>query len=320
LAVVDTFLSNLAQQQSASPQQPQDSCLPCADLQVYLLGSDYGATISPNSHVYPRLEEIRSALAKDNDDDNRHILTPEAMQNLPRSKDDDGAIHATCFQLSQEETRGLIATCKAHNCTIQAALNVAFALARLSKLQTPIPCLVPIQIPVNCRGLAVNDNDQSNSCLCGSAGLWQLLEVHPEKMLLSDLAKASTQQMQHDMHAGQAQEWLRRLLNDPASLPPYSLMMSSLGVSPIQSNYGVLVTVKDVLFFGGAQKPHAPSGRQATMVHALTFCNRLRVVFNYLGVESRFAIDLAGRMQTLLAIMANVETADRTVQQALEML
>jgi hypothetical protein len=100
-------------------------------------------------------------------------------------------------------------------------------------------------------------------------------------------------------------------------------MMSSLGVSPIQSNnYGVLLTVKDVLFFGGAQKePHAPSGRQATMVHALTFCNRLRVVFNYLGVDSRFAIDLAGRMQTLLAIMANdVETADRTVQQALEML
>jgi hypothetical protein len=206
LTVVDTFLSNLAQQQSASPQQPQDCCLPCADLQADLLGSDYGATISPNSDVYPRLEEIRSAmLAKDNDDeDSRHILTPEAMQNLPRSKDDDGAIHATCFQLSQEETRGLIATCKAHNCTIQAALNVAFALARLSKLQTPIPCLVPIQIPMNCRGLAVNhDNDQSeDSCLCGSAGwLWQLLEVHPEKMLLSDLAKTSTQQMRHDMHA-----------------------------------------------------------------------------------------------------------------------
>jgi hypothetical protein len=132
-----------------------------------------------------------------------------------------------------------------------------------------------------------------------------------------------TDATRHAAHAAQAQEWLRRLLNDPASLlPPYSLMVSSLGVSPVESNYyGVLLTVEDIIFFGGAQKPCAPSGRQATMVHTLTFCNRLRVVFNYLGIDSRFAIDLAGRMQTLLAIMANVETADRmTVQQALEML
>jgi hypothetical protein len=59
------------------------------------------------------------------------------------------------------------------------------------------------------------------------------------------------------------------------------------------------------------------------MHHALTFCNRLllRVVFHYyLGVmlTHGWLSIWRGRMQTLLThhIMANVETADRTVHQA----
>jgi hypothetical protein len=183
LAAVDSFLSNLAQQQSG-----------ICDLRVHKNLKIIVSHVPIWKRVcwdrtmarqYPPIPTSILVWKKSNSHWQRIMMTTTNIfsrlrqcKTFHRGAKTMMELYATSFQLSQEETQGLIATCKAHNFTIQAALNEAFALAQISKLQTPIPCLVPIQIPMNCRVLAVNDNYQSDSCLCGSAGLWQVKQKH----------------------------------------------------------------------------------------------------------------------------------------------
>mmetsp|Transcript_7628 Transcript_7628/g.20668 ORF Transcript_7628/g.20668 Transcript_7628/m.20668 type:complete len:542 (-) Transcript_7628:601-2226(-) len=337
LSVVRYFLSQLSsciKVEGGSGASSSDACLRCIDLQAHILGADYGSSVgkddaAPKDGYFPYLEITKAALGKSDltFEDGTKILRQEPRQGLPKPDEgsNSGAIEALSIELSEAETAKLRENCKAKGATVQGALNVAFGLVRLALLDHAVPCKIPFQIPMNCRKLTTvaaapppadsnSDKKEAKShhlddtCLCGSAGLWQLLDVGSTDKILSDLANKSSGMMRKAADDGQPKEWLRRLMNNPAAMPPYALMMSSIGVAPVKGEYDNGLSVKDLIFFGGAKRPPAPSGAQATMVHVQTFGGRLHLTFNYLGVNKIFAEKTVKGLQFLLKMIAGQDT------------
>jgi len=325
LAVAGYFLRQLGRVIADGSHRPEGGteCLKCIDLQAQILGHDYGAA-DDKVDCFVGADEALAALGSPDMklEDGSNVLPPEAMQGI--SKPDEGAnasgaIEAISIELKKEETSRLLTNCKANQATIQGALNAAYAVVRLALLKHELPCSVPLQIPMNCRRLAPSSNatELADSCLCGSAGLWQILAVAKNDRMLSGLATKSSESMRAGANDGQPKEWLRRLFNDPATMPPYGLMMSSIGVAPVTSTYGDdSVAVEDLIFFGGSKRPAAPSGNQATMAHVQTFDGRLHLTFNHVGVDFAFARRTADAIDELLRVFAGDEP-DITVAEAM---
>jgi hypothetical protein len=133
-----------------------------------------------------------------------------------------------------------------------------------------------------------------------------MAEVAPEGESILALARRLTESVHGAVIVGkQPREWLCQLMNNPATLPLYSLMVSSIGVTPIEVSYGQ-VDVECVFSFRGFLHTQAPSQSQATMVHALTYAGKLNcmVSFTSPGVSRRFAEETAKRIKSVLVPMA----------------
>ena len=101
-------------------------------------------------------------------------------------------------------------------------------------------------------------------------------------------------------------------MNDPASLPPYSLMVSSIGVAPVNGQYGC-VHVEELNFFGGAlRKNNQPSQAVASMIHAVTFRDQFHCLFNYTspGISKDFATTTAEAIKTTLLSFTDSWSSD----------
>ena len=317
LYVMHDFLTNLQSQlevQSTETMSPEKHHS-LVDVQALLLGKEYGAAKAINEKCYQDVSQFSqrvmsgatqavtgttdASLAID-------ILPPESLQNLPcdRPLPHPSEIRVESFTLSKEETKQLRTTCREWNGTIQGALSVVSLMARLRLLsQTTNRTECVVQVPINCRNSA---NVALENCLCGSAGVLIRLIMDPVSRF-SSLVTSASSQVQESIQQSQHVEWLRRLLNDPATMQPYSLMASSIGVASIREHYGETVSVEKGLFFGGSLSQPEPTPHRATMVHATTFVDRLQVSFNYSwpGVSAAAAQQSSHDIKQLLLAIAN---------------
>jgi hypothetical protein len=126
-----------------------------------------------------------------------------------------------------------------------------------------------------------------------------MAEVAPEGESILALARRSTESVGGAVIAGE------QPMNNPTTLSPYSLMVSSIGVALIEVSYGQ-VDVERVLFFGGFLRTQAPSQSQTTIVHALTYAGELNCIMSFTspGVSRRFAEETAKRIKSALVSMA----------------
>ena len=290
------------------------------DLQSLILGSDYAEKEQPKP-VFDGQSEFAAVLGASSLpiklDDGTTVLPPEAMQNIPHDPGFGGPSFIDCvhFSLTAQETLSLRLACRKRGATIQGALAAASLRTRLALLgdQLNVPVLAAVQVPVNARFLVSSVNE--DECLCGSAGVWHTARVlPPEDSDLFTLAKRSTQSVRAALQGGttsssQPREWLRRLFHAPATLPPYSLMVSSIGVAPIDAAYGKHkhVSVEQLLFFGGALRDNERASRAvATMLHAVTFRDEFNCMINFTspGVARSFANDTARVLKSKLLTMA----------------
>ena len=296
----DVLKDNNKNSNEMLPVDPQ----PVTDLQALILGSDCAGDqeVKP---VFEGQEEFVAALASNSFKmKNVTVLPPEAMQNIPV---DDGfggpsCIECVCFTLTAQETTALRDACRQEGTTIQGAITAASIKTRVKLLGLNPPVEAAVQVPVNTRSLAGIDQDE---CLCGSAGVWHLARLQPGENLFA-LARRSTEAVQAGLQEGrQPREWLRRLFHYPATLPPYSLMVSSVGVAPVEESYGN-VNVEHVFFLGGALRTDTPSQAQATMLHAVTFRDELTCMINFTSptVAKSFVDETAKTLKAALLSMA----------------
>jgi hypothetical protein len=279
---------------------------PLTDLQALILGNDY-ALDQEGKLVFDGQDSFVAALAsKSMMMNGATVLPPEAMQNLPADNGFGGPSCIDCvhFTLTAQETDTLRNACRQHGTTVQGAITAASIKTRAELLGLKPPIKAAVQIPVNTRPLANIDQDE---CLCGSAGIWHLARLQPDADLF-EIAKQSTEAVKAGLVDGrQPREWLQRLLHSPATLPPYSLMVSSVGVAPVEQSYGN-VEVEQLFFFGGALRTDVPSQAQATMLHAVTFRDELTCMINFTspGVAKSFVDDTAKVLKaTLLSMTSN---------------
>lgn len=271
--------------------------VPAIDLQARILGSDYSkdADPFPNEIVYPELVGTQG-IPEDS-------LQAEMKQNLPRgdAQTKVGTIDCVHVTLDSSTTMRLLARLRAAGATVQGALGIAWILTRYSVLGLDNPISAALLTPADARGEHANGNIP----LCGSAGLW-----HVQAMKDTLLASATdcTKNVRAAAQRGQHREWLRRLFHEPGTLPPHSLIMSSVGVSPVQAEYGG-IKVHECMFFGGAHQGAQAADRQGTMVHAVTFNGCLQMMCNYTspGVSREFMVKTSCVLREVLTAMADVE-------------
>jgi len=310
LRVAQSFLQHLgnifqrsdtSNDNTAEKPAPQ----PLYDVQALILGSDYAESQDAKS-VFVGQDDFAAALGSKpiliND---ATVLPPEAMQNLPSDDGFGGPSFIDCihFTLTAQETTALRDACRRHGTTVQGAITAASIKTRAELLGLRLPVEAAVQVPVNTRSLVNVDPD---ACLCGSAGVWHFARMCQDEENLFDLAKRSTEAIQAALKDGtQPREWLRRLFHAPATLPPYSLMVSSIGVAPIESSYES-VDVEQLFFFGGALRTDSPSQAQATMIHVVTFRDELTCMINFTspGVAKSFVDDTARLLKATLLSMA----------------
>ena len=312
LRVARSFLQHLGHVLDGTENVSRDP-QPLTDLQALILGSDYGATRQPDHGIFEGQDAFVSALSKKPMMiDNARVLPPEAMQDLPHDDAFGGSSCVGCvhFTLTADETSALRALCRLHETTIQGALTAAAIKTRIELLgfDMNIDTFAAVQVPVNTRTLANVDPDE---CLCGSAGVWHLTRLRPSEHLI-DTARYSTQSVRRALQNNdQPREWLYRLFHAPATLPPYSLMVSSIGVAPIEPSYGS-VNVERLYFFGGALRNGNPSRAQSSMIHAVTFRDELTCMINFTspGVAKSFANDMARLLKATLLWMVAGEAPD----------
>jgi len=323
--LMDTTHNNTSKKDPKTKFVP-NNVQPLTDLQAVLLGEDY-AKGEPENDVFSGQQDFTKALKRQPTpalEDGTVILPVEAMQNIPK---DDGfgvspsVVECTHFSLTAQETSRLRESCRQHETTVQGAL-VAAALKTRLKLLDPQPpysdhkdkIFAAVQIPVNMRSTA---NVKDDVCLCGSAGVWHTARiVNPidnqngsNNATWWELAKASTQHVRaalHDNNAQHPREWLRRLLHQPATLPPYSMMVSSVGVAPIDEAYGNAVQVDQFYFFGGSLRNEQPSQAVGSMMHAVTFREEFHCLFNFTspGISRAFAAETAKETKKTLVSFA----------------
>lgn len=278
---------------------------PLTDLQALILGNEYAANQEPKS-VFDGQDDFVASLESTpmmlND---ATVLPPEAMQKLPSDKGFGGPTCIDCihFTLNATETTALRQACRRNGATMQGAITATSIQTRAKLLGLELPVQAAVQVPVNTRSLA---NVNTNTCLCGSAGVWHLARLSgEEEQDLFALARQSTEAVREGIRASQPQEWLRRLFHVPATLAPYSLMVSSVGVAPVQDSYKH-VNVGQLYFFGGALKSESPSRAQSTMIHAVTFRDELTCMLNYTspGVSKLFVEESATLLKEALSAMA----------------
>ena len=293
LMVARSFLRHLSNVIDGIPMDKVE-IQPLTDLQAVLLGEDY-AKAQKEQPVFVGKDEFASALARQPPswDDGTPVLPPEAMQGIPKDDGFGGPSFIDCvhFSLTPDEASLLRSKCREHGTTVQGALVAAALKARLELLDTfKNPIVVAVQIPVNTRTIAKVDED---FCLCGSAGVWHISKVAKEAEWW-EIAKDSTQTVRaalQDEEARHPKEWLRRLMNNPATLAPYSLMVSSVGVAPVEASYGS-VQVEELNFFGAAlRNDEEPSQAIGSMIHAVTFRDKFHCFFNFTspGISKEFA-------------------------------
>jgi hypothetical protein len=305
-------LNNVLDGSSGKIKPPQ----PLTDLQALILGGDYAAG-QESKPVFVAQDEVTRALGTAEQPtklpDGSTLLPPEAMQNIPHDEGFGGPSLIDCvhFSLTSQQTDSLRIKCREQGTTIQGALVAAALKARLNQLDqlSLLPITATVQIPVNTRSLAA-DEVEEDQCLCGSGGVWHTVKIesdNPNSWM--EISKQSTQLVRsalQDDNASHVREWLRRLFHDPATLPPFSIMVSSIGVAPIDPNYGPNVQVDDVRFFGGSLRTDSPSQAVATMVHAVTFRGEFHCFLNFVspGVAKAFAVSSAQHMKDYLVSVA----------------
>jgi hypothetical protein len=330
LRVARSFLMHLSDVLNGVVEREPKDPQPLVDLQKLLLGDDYSKDDNEpkSSSLFVGHDEYLKALLGTQAPGglatigNFSILPPEAMQKIPSDEGFGGPsfIECTHFHLSAEKTCLLRTKCRQHGASVQGALVAAALKARwtllLGKEQhnnrdlRPPPVLAAVQIPVNMRSFANIDEDL---CLCGSAGVWHTTKITTSEALFADwweIAKQSTQFVRtalQEENAQQPKEWLKRLLHAPSTLPPYSLMVSSVGVAPIEASYGDKVHVEKLYFFGGAIRTKTPSQAVGSMVHAVTFKDECHCVVNFTspGISKAFADDNAKEIKATLLAFAD---------------
>lgn len=310
LRVAGSFMRHLgdcANMSNSSLHVPKAQ--PILDLQRRILGADYGSSLEVNNtaDTFVDLEEVRTALLSEDKAilvNGIPFLPPEEMQQLPADPGfgtEPGVIDTVHDFLSAPETESLIARCRSRGATIQGALSLAFLVARIALLNLSFPHCAALQIPANCRKLAAVGDD---TCVCGSAGIWHLANLRGD-MKAFPVSKTMTDSVRRAAQGGQQREWLAMLFNSPGKLPPYSVMESSVGVTPVEEKYGD-VTVDELMFFGGALRTGSIRSVQKTMVHAISFRGRLQLMFNFTspGVSLQFAESSVRAVKAVLYTMA----------------
>ena len=281
---------------------------------------------------YPHLDVVRAELAsvsqsqsssksKETSEsketkESEHVLLPEALQNLPAddaSKFDLGCIHAEFASLSDTETSALVDACRRTKCTVQGLLSAATLVTRLAILGKSEQILVPILIPVNTRREL--DNDFAEACICGSAGAWLALRVESSsaKNSFASLAAQISSNLRQAVEQGQHLEWLHRMASNIATVPPYSIMASSVGSFHFDRD------IEEGFFLGAAQSSKESLPAKGTMVHIVTFNGKMSIASNVTAPGISKA--LAQRNLTALLAISNafVANSELSISQAREL-
>jgi len=316
LQVAKSFLSHFDNVlQGVVSDMPKVMIQPPLDLQATILGNDYGKLTNEDKTAYESHGEFETAIGKKKQlykmADGATVLPTEPQQNIPSDAKKLGSesniVDIIPFSLSAEDTALLNQHCNLRKCSIQGALVAAALVARLKALggedKYPWPVYSAVLVPANMRPFGGADEDQ---CLCGSADIWFTTRLSGNSVReYWNVAKQATDRIRKGLQLDQQNEWYRRLFVTPSKMPKYSMMVSHLGVAPIDAQYGK-IKVETLRYFGASPHADKPSKEQTTMIHSIIFRDEFHGHFNFSspGVSKEFAIDLALDIEETLRQLA----------------
>ncbi|KAL5463260.1 hypothetical protein EMCRGX_G032143 [Ephydatia muelleri] len=275
-------------------------------------------------------------------------VSPEEV--LSFSDEDKCSIRSQFVKLTKQETECLVAHCHQEGHTVQSALSVAGMMAvlrcshgasaaRLQLLQdggANYGATFVNQVPANMRsrvttqqgeeerggeGKARDEVLTNEDCACGSAAVWWRQELR-QSTSLKEAAITAYREMRAAIERGDPIGWLGRInAGDFANIRPYTIMTSSVGVSPPYRNSAGenLIEVTDFWFLGSVEESSAKTS-PGIMTHAYTFDGEMHLTFSYTSphfTDSWGALFI-GEMRRTLGFFARGDT-DVTVKSYLAM-
>ncbi|GMH38871.1 hypothetical protein BSKO_06769 [Bryopsis sp. KO-2023] len=204
------------------------------------------------------------------------ILDGPAVEKAEVVEGETPGIRHIHEKLSSETTAKLIQTSRSLGYTIQGAICAAMMMSAAKTVQEshPLPQKMACVAPANMRQ-RVNPPLEAEDNVCGSAGLWWWQTISSDQKL-ADVAATATKEVRKCLEQGFGfgfWKWLQ----EEFWMPKYTVMGTTLGVSPIKPQYGNL-EVTDVLF-GGASYGADPGENAAFMRHISTFRGQLGMAF-----------------------------------------
>jgi len=182
------------------------------------------------------------------------------------------------FHLSESETNNLVANCRAHGATVQAALSVASMIAYLIVQNVTLPVTVVSGCPINLRKFSEPPCDPADCVLAAGFLIWNQIVDNPDASIWNLVTEAS-QKIRYEIKTNSGFKYLKRIAN-LLPQPAICSVATSVGVNPIQSSYGKTVKVNNVQFMAGAYKP-IPVPETFMFSHVHTFNNKYCHTFTY---------------------------------------
>ena len=241
----------------------------------------------------------------------KEFVPPVSPDKLPTFGDDDKCyIRSQFVKLTNQDTENLVFNCRRDGYTVQSALSVAAMMAVLQHFHGAQAAKTQLlqgdsnnhtttfvnQVPANMRSRITPQDEgdgrsegrgavlSNEDCACGSAAVWWTQEIR-QSTSLREAATTAYKEMHAVLDRGDPIAWLARMnAADFGNIRPYTVMTSSIGVSPpYRSGTGDnLLEVTDFRFLGAVEESSAkasPGG--GIMTHAYTFDGEMHLTFSY---------------------------------------
>lgn len=277
----------------------------------------------------------------------QEFVPPVSPERVPTFSDDDKCyVRSQFVKLTEQETENLVSNCRRDGYTVQSALSVAGMMAVLQHTHGASAARVKLlqgnadytatflnQVPANMRSRITSQCEgdgghvqegvvlSNEDCACCSAAVWWRQELKASTSL-KEAAMTVYKEMHAALDRGDPIGWLARMnAGDFGNIRPYTIMTSSIGVSPPYRNCvgDNLIEVTDFWFLGSAEESSAkvsPGG--GVMTHAYTFDGKMHMTFSYTSphFNDSWGAMFVGEMKRILDVFIGGNT-DETVMEYL---
>jgi hypothetical protein len=294
-AIVDTFL-NYLEKVLAKDRIPAVKSLEFLNIQ---------ARIPPSASEIPSYKNMKPALSP-----LKHQSTLDP--NGP------AVVSAEWFAFDERKTKQLLAACKKHDATVQAAISCAemLGVAINSLAISPLPHHMLIWAPVNIRPYVTPPINDEHS-VCGSSTIIWEQDLRSEMNLWS-LVQDATSCIKTALASKYPLKFRFDIQNQPdimVKANPFTFMASSIGRTPIRADYRGF-TLRGVKVIAGAYDACRVSSA-GMVAHAYTVQDCLNVTFGYTNpsFSPEWAARFARIMETFLTNLATDKDGNQSVAQ-----